>query len=280
MAGVELDDPLRPRPVDDKRSAAVLALLAHGGLIAALALGLNWRASPPTAITAELWAAVPQETAPEGAAPEANAPPEPPPQAPAQEQPTADPESDIALKKARQEPDRRQRQEADREKARLREERLRQEEQQRQKDRQREREKERERQAAEKADRAAEQRAERLRQENLARIKGMAAGSGSSQSTASASQAGAPSAGYAGRIKARIKPLIVYPETLGGNPVAEVEVRLSPTGAILGQRLLRKSDSPEWDAAVTRAVEKAEVLPRDTDGRVPAVIVIQFSRRE
>jgi len=48
----------------------------------------------------------------------------------------------------------------------------------------------------------------------------------------------------------------------------------------LGQRLLRKSESPEWDAAVVRAVEKAEVLPRDVDGRVPPVIEIKFSRRE
>ena len=108
----------------------------------------------------------------------------------------------------------------------------------------------------------------------------MAGASGGAEATGSAAQSSGPSAGYAGRIKARIKPLIVYPDSLPGNPVAEVEVRLAPSGAILGQRLLRKSDSPEWDAAVMRAVEKAEMLPRDVDGRVPPVIVIQFSRRE
>ena len=108
----------------------------------------------------------------------------------------------------------------------------------------------------------------------------MAGASGGAEATGAAAQSSGPSAGYAGRIKARIKPLIVYPDSLPGNPVAEVEVRLAPSGAILGQRLLRKSDSPEWDAAVMRAVEKAEMLPRDVDGRVPPVIVIQFSRRE
>ncbi|MFN5700443.1 MAG: energy transducer TonB, partial [Betaproteobacteria bacterium] len=104
---------------------------------------------------------------------------------------------------------------------------------------------------------------------------------GSPNATGDALRASGPSPSYGGRIIARVKPNIVFnPDDVSGNPVAEVEVRLAPSGAILGQRLLRKSDSPDWDAAVMRAVEKAEMLPRDVDGRVPPVIVIQFSRRE
>ena len=54
----------------------LLALLAHGLLIAALSLGVSWRVSPPEGIEAELWAAVPQIAAPRAAEPE---PPPPPP---------------------------------------------------------------------------------------------------------------------------------------------------------------------------------------------------------
>ena len=54
----------------------LLALLAHGLLIAALSLGVSWRASPPEGVEAELWAAVPQVAAPRAAEPE---PPLPPP---------------------------------------------------------------------------------------------------------------------------------------------------------------------------------------------------------
>ena len=70
-------DPLRPqRPAGLGRGAA-LALVVHGGLLLALALGVSWRASEPTGATAELWAAVPEFAAPAAAAP----PPEPAPRA-------------------------------------------------------------------------------------------------------------------------------------------------------------------------------------------------------
>ncbi len=306
MSVLALADPFRPQSPRGMRSGAVLALMVHAGLVAALALAVNWRASTPAPVVAELWSPVAQDAAPrEQVLPSVEAePPPPPPPAPepARRAPPAPvtPPADIALKKAREaeqkererkaEALRREQLQKEQEQARQQKERERErekerekaQEKERQKDKEREalRQKERERLKAEKAEKAAEERAEKLRQENLARIKGMAGASGGAEATGSAAQSSGPSAGYAGRIKARIKPLIVYPDSLPGNPVAEVEVRLSPTGAILGQRLLRKSDAPEWDAAVMRAVEKAEVLPRDIDGRVPPVIVIQFSRRE
>lgn len=304
MTAQHLADPFRPRALPGLRSGAFLALLVHGGLVVALALAVSWRVSKPAPVMAELWSATVQEAAPaEQAPPPAPAAeperPSPPPPAPS---PTAaEPQADIALKKAReaerrerekererQAAEERRRELAEKEKARQKErererekekEREREKEKERQKEREKEREKQKERERL-KAEKAAEERAEAQRQENLARIKGMAGASGGAEATGSAAQSSGPSAGYAGRIKARIKPLIVYPDSLPGNPVAEVEVRLAPSGAILGQRLLRKSESPEWDAAVMRAVEKAEMLPRDVDGRVPPVIVIQFSRRE
>ncbi|MBM3388940.1 MAG: cell envelope integrity protein TolA [Betaproteobacteria bacterium] len=271
-------DPFRPRSLAGLRSGALMALLVHGGLVVALSLAVNWRRSEPAPVMAELWSVTAQEAAPAEQAPPPAEPaaeperPSPPPPTPAPKEP--DMQADIAMKKASEAKEREREKEKERER-----ERERQMEKQRQKERQQEREKQKERERL-KAEKAAEERAEAQRQENLARIKGMAGASGGAEATGSTAQSSGPSAGYAGRIKARIKPLIVYPDSLPGNPVAELEVRLAPSGAIVGQRLLRKSDSPEWDAAVIRAVEKAEMLPRDIDGRVPPVIVIQFSRRE
>jgi len=33
---------------------------------------------------------------------------------------------------------------------------------------------------------------------------------------------------------------------------------------------------PDWDEAVLRAIEKTEMLPRDTDGRIPPVMTISL----
>jgi colicin import membrane protein len=76
-----------------------------------------------------------------------------------------------------------------------------------------------------------------------------------------------PSAGYAGRIRTRVKPNIVFADTLATNPLASVEVRTSP-------------GIKAWDEAVLKALEKTEVLPKDTDGRVPSPMLIDFRPRD
>jgi colicin import membrane protein len=93
---------------------------------------------------------------------------------------------------------------------------------------------------------------------------------------------GAPSAGYAGRIVARIKPNIVFPErdTTPGNPASVVEIRTAPDGTILSRRVKQPSGLKAWDDAVLRAIDKAEVLPRDTDGRAPPLLEITFRVRD
>ena len=119
---------------------------------------------------------------------------------------------------------------------------------------------------------------EALRQENLRRIQGMAGGTPGS--TGTAAQNSAPSAGYAGRIKGKIRPLIIYADDGGANPTAEVQVTLGPDGRILGTKVLKASADADWDRAVLRAIEKAETLPRDVDGRVPPVLILTFRPRE
>ena len=106
------------------------------------------------------------------------------------------------------------------------------------------------------------------------------AGDGAPNATGTAAKSAGPSASYAGRIKARILPNIVFPDSVSGNPQATVEVKVAPDGTIIGRRLLKSSGVPAWDEAVLRAIDKTEVLPRDTDGRVPPSLEISFRPRD
>ncbi len=119
------------------------------------------------------------------------------------------------------------------------------------------------------------------REAALKRMLSQAGGStGEVGSKGTADQNAAPSDGYAGRIKARIKPNIVFVDQLTSNPKAEVLVQLAPDGRIISQKLVKSSGSPEWDQAVQRAIDRTEILPRDLDGRVPSSMAIEFRPRE
>ncbi len=119
-----------------------------------------------------------------------------------------------------------------------------------------------------------------LRKENMDRMMKGATGSGDPRSTGTAARASGPSASYAGRIAARIKPNIVFTDNLSGNPAAVVEIRVAPDGTIVGRKLLESSGVKAWDDAVVRAVDRTEVLPRDTDGTVVPQFSIRFRPRD
>jgi colicin import membrane protein len=53
-------------------------------------------------------------------------------------------------------------------------------------------------------------------------------------------------------------------------------VRVAPDGTIQSRKILLSSGNKAWDEAVLRAIDKTEILPKDTDGRVPPVIVLGF----
>ena len=122
---------------------------------------------------------------------------------------------------------------------------------------------------------------EGLRQEQLKRMAGMAGANGSADSSGTALRSGGPSVGYAGRIRGRVKPNIIYPDISSSeNPSAEVSVRLSPDGTILGRHLTKPSGNASWDAAVLKAIDKTEKFPKDIDGTVPSEIIITFKPNE
>ena len=308
-------DELAPPTPPARLRAIALAVLAHVLLIVALTWGVHWKTSTDQpAVQAELWAAVPQQAAPRAdpppeptpppPQPPVVAPPPPPPPPPVRQAEPDTREADLAIEreKKRLEKERKEREQLQ-ERQRLEKERKEQErkaQELKDKDKQREKEHlEKERQekdkrlAEEKKQKEAEakrkqeaiekanaQAAEARRQENLRRMQGLAGATGAENATGTALRDAGPSGSYGGRVAAKVKPHIVYPDAVAGNPRAEVEVRAAPDGTITSTRLVQSSGNKAWDDAVLRALQKTETLPRDVDGRVPSALVIGFRPKD
>ena len=71
------------------------------------------------------------------------------------------------------------------------------------------------------------------------------------------------------RISSHIRRFVVMPPDVVGNPQAEFNVFLLPTGEVLNVKLARSSGTPAYDNAVERAIYKASPLPLPTD---PALV--------
>jgi len=123
-------------------------------------------------------------------------------------------------------------------------------------------------------------RGEALRQANLQRMQSLAGATGDATATGTAQRSSGPSDSYGGRIRARVKPNIVFTEDISGNPTAEVEVRVAPDGTITSRRLVKSSGAKSWDDAVLRALDRTETLPRDLDGRVHSPLLLAFRPKD
>lgn len=305
-------DPVRhPPSADSLRIGTAVALFAHAGLIAALAFGVAWKRQEIATVSAELWAAVPQQAAP---APKAEAPPAPPPPEPAAkvapppppaptpkviEPPPAPRDADIAREKA----DKRRREAEEAERQAEKQAKLDKAEKAEKAAKEKAEQKEAERKAAEKAEAKAAEKAAaaekakeaaqlektaKSREDNLKRLqKQLGEGSdapapapGATPGAGAAAQSSGPSAGYAGRLRAYLKPKLVYTGRNIGSSPAVVRVRVAPDGTILARELIKSSGQADWDQAVLDAIDRAGVLPRDTDSRVPPVIDIPWTASE
>lgn len=297
-----------PPPMPGLLRALGLAVLAHVFLLAALTWGVHWKREAVTVTAeAELWSAVPQQAAPRLV----EVPPAPlaPPvtreplvaPAPPQAQPKL-PDADIALEREKL----RLKNEKQKELETLRLEKLKLEKLEELKQEKLNQEKlllekkrlqdkrDQDRKVAEdkkKSDQDTKrkealqaqqetQKMEAQRQANLKRIAGLAGATGSSDATGTARQSSGPAASYGGRIRASIRPNIVFADEIVGNPMAEVEVRTAPDGSIISRKLLKPSGDKSWDDAVLRAIDKTGKLPRDMDGRVPSSLVIIFRPKD
>ncbi|MCX8517347.1 MAG: energy transducer TonB [Rhodoferax sp.] len=235
-----------PPPSPGLLRALVLALLAHGLLVLVLVISAGMqskRATVQQVVQAELWSTLPVQAAPA---------PQPEPVPPVQPARVAEPppvpapnKADIAIAK-------------EKDKA-LKEKQL----------------------APEKKpqpdqDKLEQQAEAAARSEQIKRMAQLAGNSGGG----TAAQSSGPSAAYAGRIVARIRPNISYPDNIDGNPRVEVEIVTAPSGTILETRITKSSGVKSWDEAVIRAIAKTEVLPKDMDGSVPPSLLVGFRPKD
>lgn len=289
-----------------------LAILAHGVLLAVLSVGVQWKSDPvPQTFEAELWSAVPVEAAPPAPLPEPEPVPEPPKPVPPVPKPAPQPapppdaalkaQADIALARDKQKQKEMERQIAlEREKAKaLKDKKLALEKQALEKqvlekkklaelDKQKEekRKKEQTDKQAKDAQRKQDQKEVQLlaeqRQKAIKRMEGLAGagGTGAANSTSTSLESRSLSASYQGRIRAYIKRFHTYTETVSGNPVTEIEIRTASDGSILSRRITKPSSTKSWDDAALNAIDKAEKLPLDENGRAPSPMVIIWSAQE
>ena len=287
-------DLFMPRAPGGMGRGLMLAIAAHVLLVIALAFSVNWHTAPsPVSAAAELWAAVPQTAAPRAvdvAPPVVTAPPPPKPVLRAEPVPPPTPplprsDAKIATERVEREQAKRkaaERDEQDRkDKAALLKQQQQQQLQEKLQEKQQAQDAKLKKQKADAAEAADATRLATQREANLKRILGQAGASGDAAATGHSPQDAAPSASYQGRIKARIKPNVSFPDTLAGNPAVEIEVRLTPEGRIISpSRVMKSSGVKEWDDAVLRAIGKTEVLPKDESGRVPASMIIVYRPRD
>jgi colicin import membrane protein len=293
-----------PPPPEGTARSVGAALVVHALLIVALTAGIQWKQDNSLSVEAELWSAVPMAAAPKLV--EVEAPPPPPAPKPeptpkpvvkAPEPPAPNRDADIALAKKRKIEEEKKIQEALKAEERRKEEvkkeaekkakakleedkrKLEAKKEEERKDKER-KEKDAKKQAEQKDSKASVEEAKKLeaiRKENMKRIAGLAGASGNENATGTAMKSSGPSDTYGGRIRAKVKPNITFdPSSVVGNPAAEVEVRCSPDGTIVGKKLVKSSGNSAWDNAVLKAIDKTEILPRDTDGRVHSPLLLVF----
>jgi len=309
-----------PMGKDANTSSVLFSIVVHLLLVAALTWGVSWNYHQPQTMEAELWQSIPELAAPKleeapierpspAPVPEEKAPP-PKPIDNAQaireaqlatarlkkieeEQLEKDRQARILLENERLKKEKAEKEKAEKEKAdkeKLDKEKLKKEKLEKEKLEKEKADKDKkakEKLEATKAEKDAQRKqeedkkAEAIRQESLKRVNGMLGATGAPNATGTAQHAGGPSASYAGRLKGRVKPNIIYPEiSVSENPSAEVLVKLAPDGTIVSKKLTKPSGNSAWDNAVLKAIDKTERFPRDTDGSVPSEIVFTFTPNE
>lgn len=241
----------------DEALAGGLAFSTHALFLLLLVFGVSWQHKPlETAAVVDLWRDLPSMT-PQRAevAPPPPAKPEPPPPRPKVEaKPPPKPEPapavkpDIALKEKQEKERRLKEQQAVEDKMKLAAEKVREEE---------ERKKRAEAEALKKKQ-AADAEARRIAGEEAKAREALAA----QQAAASAKVVDE----YKRRIMEKVRRFIVLPPNVSDAAVVEFEVVVLPGGEVLGAKLKKSSNSiPAYDAAVERAILKAQPLPLPPD---------------
>ena len=118
-------------------------------------------------------------------------------------------------------------------------------------------------------------------QEQLARETQALAQDRQKRDVAPPAAAPAIDAGYANRIRAKIRGNIVLPAEIAGNPEAIFDVVQLPTGEVLSVKLRRASGVRAYDEAVERAILKSSPLPRpDSPAQFQRQLELKFRPQE
>ena len=240
----------------EKTISGALALGMHLLFALLLVFGVAWQHRRTEApVTVDLWSNLPPQPQPRvepPPPPEVKPEPEPPKPAPPQAvepkaEPKPVPKPDIALKeKAEKERKRKEEEKAEQERKRLEKE----------KAEAKKREEDKKRLAALK-----EAEARRIAKEQDEALRKLAA-----QQAAQASAQQRLIDDYKRRISDKIRRYVVLPPNLQGNPEAEFDVVQIPGGEVLSVKLRRSSGNSAYDAAVERAIHKAQPLPPPPQG--------------
>ena len=282
-----------PPPTPGMLRALVLAILAHGVLLAILSAGMHWkREAVQATVEAELWSSIPVQAAPPAPEPEPQPePPKPEPKPEPKVEPVPTPaeikaQADIAIAKEKKEKERQlkekklaleqdklAKQKAELEKKdKEKQDKLKKE----QADKQAKAKEEEQRKQEEKDKRQTEEE----RKAAVKRALGLAGtgGSGPANSSGVAAQSSGRSANYMGKIAGAIKANITYldRDSVVGDPRVEVDITFGPSGTILSARIVKSSGLRSWDEAVMRAIDKTTSIPKDTDGTVPSMLPMAF----
>jgi colicin import membrane protein len=254
----------RPPKQEAWGAGATMSFIAHAMLLAALVWGVHWRSNPtPVGTSAELWAAVPQISAPPPPpAVEAPPPPKPVPVETPPPPPVQTKAPDIVTeqdkqKKAKEEQEKKEAAERAAQKAAD------------------------EKAAQDKAKADAEKQKkleDKLRKEQLARMQGQLGAP--ADSTGTDARTAGPSANYLGRVAAILKRNLTQLDPVPGNPAVEVEIKCAPDGTILSWNVTKGSGAQAWDESVLRAIEKTGRLPTDTNGKAPSVIPLRWRQSD
>lgn len=237
----------------EKTVSGALALGMHLLFALLLVFGVAWqqhrRIEAP--VTVDLWSNLPPQPRAEAPPPpEVKPEPEPPkPPPPKVVEPKAEPKPvpkpDIALKeKAEKERKRKEEEKAEQERKRKEQE----------KAEAKKREEEKKRLAA--LQQAKEAEARRVAKEQDEALRKLAA-----ERAAQATAQQRLIDDYKRRISDKIRRYVVLPPNLQGNPEAEFDVVQIPGGEVLSVKLKRSSGNSAYDAAVERAIHKAQPLP-------------------
>ena len=255
-------------PRQPRRWAVAASLAAHGVLVAGLVFSVAWKSSPPAALQAELWDAVPGAAVPapfEPAAPQvAPAPaPSPPPPEPDVIAPKTVKPPKVAPPALAKPPEPAPIPPKDAAK-----------------ERNKERDKERAKAQALQAQQTQAKEAERAKE--TARLNALAGTAGGAPKVGTP-QAGSPTglgSNWGAKLKACVQPHLRFSDASAGNPKVEITVQLLPSGSPVGARVVKSSGNALFDAAVERAIMRCDPFPRPESGGLPSSMNVVYRLSE